>query len=400
MASVVYVFGEFCLDSSRRKLLKGETEVRLGDNELDLLIYLIDSRPNVCRSDEIIANVWRETSVERNSVEKAIVNLRKALGDDAKAPLFIKNRRGAGYALICEVSEMAPSSGLQSVDTNFVDAHRERKSPHENYPNNTVRISFVFVAAILVVFLVFAGLFFSQGTGVLARIGRSNILNDDFSSKELNPDLWTVSGNGMRINDGIVKVACWETDNCGRLVSRFLPFDPTKALMVEARIKVQPRQDFTDKQYFLSFFGLVPKNANIADLNTRDHSVFGVYYVDYDFESMYPTGEVDEFPADGWFLFRNGGSPQKKIDHFDGKIGKRVPPLWDTWFDQKIIYNPKEATLSFFINEKLFDVFKVGDLFANIEENKIRVEIAPRGWWLNHSIEVDDIRAYQEPLFK
>lgn len=385
---MVYTFDEFRLDSTKRKLLRGGAEVKLSDNEFDLLFYLIEERPNFCSLDQIIKRVWRDTSVEYNSVEKAVVNLRKALSDNARAPFFIRNRRGRGYAFIRDVQEnecLTPRTeeAVSAQPRNFEDHYRVRLG--------TGAITFVALVSLMLC----VGFLFWKGDAVGARMSQRTILHDDFGGKELDPAVWTMIGNGVKVDNGVVKVACWETDNCGRLVSQFVIFDPDKPITIETSMKINPSKNLKNKSYFLSFFGLTPKIANVEDRDTRDKSIFGVYYVDYDYESKYPNGEIDEFAAEGWFLFRNGGSPQKKVDYSAGKIGGRISPLWDTWFAQRITYDPGRGRLTYFVDDKLLDVFQAGNLYKNIAENKVRIEVAPRGWWVNHSIEIDDIKVYQ-----
>lgn len=395
-----FSFAEFTLSSKKRTIFRERTEIKLRDKDFDVLLFLIMSAPKTCSPDEIIETVWNGTNVENSSIEKAIANIRKVLGDDVKSPRFVKTVRSKGYLFIGDVKNIKednpkkdkPENNLYSFELSpqKFDSQTSAKPRSGNKRFRyilvclTVLVLFATIAVYLVKFFVFNH-----------QIESNVLLFDDFSEAEINRNVWTTSGNSVKVTNGIAQVVCLETDNCGRLVSDFINVDINKPLIVESRIKVYASRNLKDKTYFLGFFGILPKNPNIDDRDTRDKAIFGVYYANYDYESKYPNGEIDEFPAEGWFLYRNGGGPQKKVDYRDGKVSKRIEPPWDTWFEQKIIYNPIDGKMSYFINGDLRDVFAVGNLYKDVEENKIRIEVAPRGWWLYHSIELDNIKVMQ-----
>lgn len=391
-------FAEFTLNPAKRTLWRERTEIKLRDKDFDVLSFLIESAPKTCSHDEIIEAVWNGTFVENGSVEKAIANIRKVLGDDVRNPRFIKTVRSKGYLFIGDVSEddfetdkledIVDSSELlpQKFDSQISDKTQTPENQRFRYA--------LICLAVLVLFAT-TGIYLAKTFVFNSQTELNVLFSDDFSSAEIDRKIWTTSGNSVRVTNSIAQVVCLETDNCGRLVSNFIGIDTNKPLIVESRIKVYASRNLKEKTYFLGFFGILPKNPNIEDRDTRDKSIFGVYYANYDYESKYPNGDIDEFPAEGWFLFRNGGGPQKKVDYRDGKVSKRIEPLWNTWFEQKIIYNPSDDKISYFIDGELRDVFEVGNLYREVEENKVRIEIAPRGWWLHHSIELDYIKIRQ-----
>jgi DNA-binding winged helix-turn-helix (wHTH) protein len=391
-------FAEFTLSPAKRTLFRERIEIKLRDKDFDVLSFLIESAPKTCSPDEIIETVWNGTNVENSSIEKAIANIRKVLGDDAKSPRFVKTIRSKGYLFIGDVKEddFETDKPEESLYSSELSSQKfDSQIPDKPRISENKRFRYILICLTVLVLFKAIGIYLVKFVVFNSQIESSMLLFDDFSEAEINRNIWTTSGNSVKVNNGIAQIVCLETDNCGRLVSNFINIDISKPLIVESRIKVYASRNLKDKTYFLGFFGILPKNPNISDRDTRDKAIFGVYYSNYDYESKYPNGEIDEFPAEGWFLYRNGGSPQKKVDYRDGKVSKRIEPLWDTWFEQKIIYNPIDSKMSYFINGDLRDVFEVGNLYKDVEENKIRVEIAPRGWWLYHSIELDNITVRQ-----
>lgn len=382
-----YRFANFILDSEKRYFSKNNLEIELTDYEFDVLLYLVENRLRFCSKNEIINTVWG-IIVSDNSVEKIVSKLRKIFDDNVNEPKFIKSRRGKGYSFIFnKVSELENTVPAR-IDKNIEIS----ASPQIRIPLNYKTL---ILCGCLFVLSLAIGVVLLKGSDILEKLNATNILADDFSREDINPKLWTISGSSVKVVDGKAQVVCLKTDDCGRLVSNFVSFDPNKSLIIKSRIKVSYAQNMKEKNYCLGFFGITPKNPHLEDRDTRDKSIFGIYYANYDYSELYPNGEIDSFPTEGWFLFRNGGAPNKKVDYRDGKVSKKLAPLWDTWFEQKIIYNPSNQTLSLFINGQLCDVFETGDLFKDIEENKIRVEIAPRGWFRYHAIEVDYIEIYQ-----
>lgn len=384
-------FAEFTLSPAKRTLFRERTEIKLRDKDFDVLAFLIESAPNTCSHDAIIQSVWNGTFVENGSVEKAIANIRKVLGDDVRNPRFIKTIRSKGYLFIGDVTAGESEKTEQKIE--LQTSEEKYSKPVQTDVNQRFRYVLICIGALII--FAATGIYFAKMFVFNSKANSKLLFSDDFSITEINHEIWTISGNSIKVNNGIAQVICLETDNCGRLVSKFIDIDTSKPLIVESRMKVYASRNLKEKTYFLGFFGILPKNPNIQDRDTRDKSIFGVYYANYDYESKYPNGDIDEFPAEGWFLFRNGGSPHKKIDYQFGKVSKRIVSPWDIWFEQKIIYNPADGKMSYFIDGELRDVFEVGKLYKDIEENKIRLEIAPRGWWLYHSIELDNIEVRQ-----
>jgi hypothetical protein len=71
----------------------------LEDRAARVLALLASQRGEVVSHDDLIAKVWGGRSVSANSVAVVIGDLRKALGDDAKAPRFIETVAKRGYRL-------------------------------------------------------------------------------------------------------------------------------------------------------------------------------------------------------------------------------------------------------------------------------------------------------------
>jgi DNA-binding winged helix-turn-helix (wHTH) protein/WD40 repeat protein len=102
-------FGEHTLDTDERQLLQRGRPLHLTPKAFALLEYLIERRPRVLTKSQILERVWPSTFVTEANLASLVMEIRKALGDEAEAPRFIRTVRGFGYAFGAEV-EVEPVS--------------------------------------------------------------------------------------------------------------------------------------------------------------------------------------------------------------------------------------------------------------------------------------------------
>ena len=112
-------FGDFVYDAEQQRLLLNKSnnkahldksqlqEVEIEPKLLELLAFFI-SKPNTIISRQaLLDEVWANTYVTDNAINKLVGNLRKALNDDAKTPRYIKTIPKRGYRFICEITPIA-----------------------------------------------------------------------------------------------------------------------------------------------------------------------------------------------------------------------------------------------------------------------------------------------------
>lgn len=92
--------GPFRVQPSLNRLCRGETIVRIEPKLMDVLLVLARRAPEVVSQDELAAAVWPEVFVSESVLTRAIAGLRKALGDDARAPRYIETIAKRGYRLL------------------------------------------------------------------------------------------------------------------------------------------------------------------------------------------------------------------------------------------------------------------------------------------------------------
>ncbi len=98
-------FGPFRLDPVNQCLWRGETRITVTPKVFAVLRYLVDHPGRLITQEELLEAVWPETYVQPEILRKYILELRKVLGDDPKAPRFIETLPKRGYRFLAELHE-------------------------------------------------------------------------------------------------------------------------------------------------------------------------------------------------------------------------------------------------------------------------------------------------------
>src|SRR5262245_30742694 len=98
------------LDSEMRQLSASETEVHLSPKAFDLLCTLVTSRPNVVSKGQLFSQIWPNTFVVDANLNVLVGEIRRAIGDDARTPTFVKTVHGIGYAFCGTATDLEAST--------------------------------------------------------------------------------------------------------------------------------------------------------------------------------------------------------------------------------------------------------------------------------------------------
>jgi DNA-binding winged helix-turn-helix (wHTH) protein len=102
-----YRFGPFQLDLDRFSLSKEGEPVEVEPKVLKLLVYFLENHGRVISRDELVREVWGDDFVSDSAVSHAVYGLRRALGDDAKDPEFLRTSHGRGFEFLVGPSSSA-----------------------------------------------------------------------------------------------------------------------------------------------------------------------------------------------------------------------------------------------------------------------------------------------------
>lgn len=83
----------------------GENQSKLEPLPLAFLQYLVQNPGQVIDKEQLLLAVWQNRHVSEDAIRRVVKKIRDALGDDAKAPSFIKTIPLKGYMLIAPVSD-------------------------------------------------------------------------------------------------------------------------------------------------------------------------------------------------------------------------------------------------------------------------------------------------------
>jgi len=122
-------FGDFVLDAEARQLVRKGRDVHLSPKAFDLLRTLVASRPNVVSKADLFAQIWPNTFVVEANLNVLIAEVRRACGDEARSPLFIKTAHGVGYSFCGEAAELDGPASRPSADVRCWLSWRQQTFP-------------------------------------------------------------------------------------------------------------------------------------------------------------------------------------------------------------------------------------------------------------------------------
>src|ERR1700674_313137 len=102
---VTYRFGPFTFDSRPRRLLRDGREVHVSPKAFDLLLLLVDNRSRAMSKADLLKHLWPSTFVLETNLAGLIAEVRRALGDAADEPRFVRTMHRFGYCFIGSVHE-------------------------------------------------------------------------------------------------------------------------------------------------------------------------------------------------------------------------------------------------------------------------------------------------------
>ena len=99
--------GPFRLDVDHVSLWRGDQRVALRPKPFELLVYLVEHAGELVTKDELLTVIWPEAAVAENALTVAMSELRKVLGETARAPQYIATVHRRGYRFIARVEAEA-----------------------------------------------------------------------------------------------------------------------------------------------------------------------------------------------------------------------------------------------------------------------------------------------------
>lgn len=111
-----YLFAEFELDLAQRQLHRQGAPVHLSPKALQLLITLLERKPEALSKQELLDKIWPATFVSESNLATLINEIRTSLADHSREPRFIRTVHSYGYAF-CGNATPAQGSSRAPIAT-------------------------------------------------------------------------------------------------------------------------------------------------------------------------------------------------------------------------------------------------------------------------------------------
>ena len=97
--------GEWLVEPSLGHLTRGATKVRVELRVMDVLVFLAIHASKLVTRKQLKESVWGTEYISDNTLTHAIAELRSALEDDARNPIYIETLHRRGYRLVARVGD-------------------------------------------------------------------------------------------------------------------------------------------------------------------------------------------------------------------------------------------------------------------------------------------------------
>jgi DNA-binding winged helix-turn-helix (wHTH) protein/TolB-like protein/Tfp pilus assembly protein PilF len=109
------LIGDWSVEPALDALQRGGESVRLEPKAMELLVALASRPGEVVSREELLSTVWPGVVVGDEALSQAVTKLRKALGDDVRAPTYIETISKRGYRLIAPVKPLATGPAAETA---------------------------------------------------------------------------------------------------------------------------------------------------------------------------------------------------------------------------------------------------------------------------------------------
>jgi hypothetical protein len=222
---------------------------------------------------------------------------------------------------------------------------------------------------------------YNSGAGLWSLSG--TLFADDFNNNSIDTSKWTTAGNTVTESGGTLNVDTTVGDAGGKVMSRTIPINPYAEIVVQRRAKVYAANNYFNGLFAL-YFGEAADFASGFNMNAAAMSVV-VSHANYDYSKPAPN---EEQAVHGFYLGRWGANfPNPSV------TSNAITPIWGTWFDEKIVYNPVTGVAKLYINNELQATVTVGALPATARYMNVFVQAW--GWYTGHYNYSDDLTVSQ-----
>ena len=241
--------------------------------------------------------------------------------------------------------------------------------------------------ALFVLLLMLQGLARAQGTPDL------ELLRDGFD-KLNRADWWVTRGSwgndfgrqgkadysGVAVKDGTMTIQADKTDMVAVVYSRPIAVSRESRLVFRRRVKIHAASRTFGGAF--EVFGVDDPAMNGARPQISSH-LFGVTYQNTNYQTDLNC-----------IALLTGTNIPKGPGNYAGGQAPSIPGIWDTWFDEEVVYDASTGETTYLLNGK--EVMRAAG--APLTTKYIKVMMHPYGWGTGHSMVMDSFELYRHPL--
>lgn len=112
-----YLVNGDIVSPSTNEIIHNDEVVRIEPKSMEVLVYLFDHAGQVVSREQILDAIWDTVTVGDDSLTNAIIKIRRAFGDDARAPKVVETIPKRGYRLIAEVVVVAENEPVAKTNS-------------------------------------------------------------------------------------------------------------------------------------------------------------------------------------------------------------------------------------------------------------------------------------------
>ncbi|HEY0461393.1 MAG TPA: winged helix-turn-helix domain-containing protein [Pyrinomonadaceae bacterium] len=174
----IYEFDNFRLDVQERQLWRDGEPVALYAKAFEMLVVLVENRGRLLAKDELFALVWSDQIVEESNLTVNMSAVRKALGERASSPRYVKTVSGQGYRFVADVREQSGETNEFVIESEMIsrviiereESGNESEISNLKFENNKQssafrRLRFKIIAAALILAAFGIGIFVTRRSG-------------------------------------------------------------------------------------------------------------------------------------------------------------------------------------------------------------------------------------------
>ena len=151
-ASLLYRIDDIELDVAKGHLRRSGQEIHLKPKAFQILVYLVTHRDRLVSKEELLEQFWNDAVVGEDVLANSIGEIRRALGDNARASQYLKTVPKRGYRCVADVQEVSSEVVIATEQITTIQVREE----YSDDPPPRKYSRWVFATAVLMLTVVSA----------------------------------------------------------------------------------------------------------------------------------------------------------------------------------------------------------------------------------------------------